>query len=140
MPECKIKLKNCPFCGTVPYVCYNSDGYAVVCLHTSAADPDLCVAAPMTLPYSTHEDAVKEWNSRKAETGRGWHVNAWAVREMYLLAARLFDIVKFYQGRLTQDQSMSVAVWDIEKELGDTGKRLQELRDQLNTKGRNLVH
>ena len=132
----KPKLKNCPFCGTVPAVRKNRDGFKVLCRHTSAGDPDMCAVTPSTLPCETLEAAAREWNTRKPQEGRGWHVNAWAVREMYLSAVRLFDIIKFYQGKMTPAPDCDPEVWRIEGEINNISVRLEELRGQLNTKGR----
>jgi hypothetical protein len=61
------EVRPCPFCGAQPVVWEcdvkgsNKTGWRVGCF-------DFCRVHPVTVPYSSKEDAIAVWNIRKGET------------------------------------------------------------------------
>ncbi len=61
------KLKPCPFCGGAARVraaSFGDGGFVAGCVHTCAADPEMCAVMPHTLPSATKAGAAKDWNTR----------------------------------------------------------------------------
>ena len=64
-----ITLKPCPFCGGAAYVrAYHLEpgSFVAGCVHTCAADPEMCGVMPHTFPMVTKAAAAKAWNERGA--------------------------------------------------------------------------
>ena len=61
------KLKPCPFCGLAAAIRRENpggQGFVAGCAHVYAADPELCLVMPRSLPFATKAEAARAWNRR----------------------------------------------------------------------------
>lgn len=58
------KLKPCPFCGEIPTVVHDTQGYESYDIQCVNGE---CSCMPVTWCYPTQEEAIEAWNRRAGE-------------------------------------------------------------------------